>query len=115
MARNEEFYTADGKRVRIGMRVFTSNCRWATVTSLGESYDDDGWFDVLEDGDSRPETINGERCHTRNMITGIPDPSPVLPLCCAVCASEITGEGTTYTHADTGATYAHAARPRTNR
>jgi hypothetical protein len=46
-------------QVTIGLRVFTTNCRWGTVTGLGESYDEAGWFGVTEDGRVDVSSISG--------------------------------------------------------
>ena len=70
-------YTADGVAITPGLRVFTNNCRWGTVTYEDSPAYNPGWFWVEEDRDGRyggAYLLNGERMSTRDLITGSTDP-----------------------------------------
>jgi len=57
------YFTSDGVQIEPGLRVFTNNARWGTVTDdRAGAYD--GWFNVDED-DKGKTLLNGERMSTR--------------------------------------------------
>lgn len=64
--------TSDGAAIKVGLRVFTINCRWGTVATVPDTFRNN-WFYVDEDDAGRC-LLNGERVATRNNITGTPDP-----------------------------------------
>lgn len=71
-------FTSEGIPVTAGLRVFTSNCRWATVIDCGEPYDDEGWFTVAEDGTGSRTLLNASRVAVRDNITHTTDPEATL-------------------------------------
>jgi hypothetical protein len=69
-----EYKTADGVLITPGLRVFTNDWEWGTVTERqferggmsdpgGEYFD--GWFEVQLDGRTGYKIYNGERMTTR--------------------------------------------------
>jgi len=59
------YRTSDGVAIVPGLRVFTIDCAWGTVSAdMVGAYD--GWFNVEYDDGRRP-LPNGERMSTRDL------------------------------------------------
>ena len=62
--------TTDGVTITEGLHVFTSDCRWGSVTMRAPSYGD-GWWYVRADGapGHTGAAYNGERLATHDYIS----------------------------------------------
>lgn len=71
--------TSDGVKIEIGLRVFTNDWSWGTVTEPPREWDDRGWWRVQIDADAKycagqTKTYNGERMTTRAPAGAPADP-----------------------------------------
>lgn len=66
----DEYKTANGVTIEVGLRVFTNDWSWGTVVAAPAEWDTDGWWKVTIDSDAKycagqTKTYNGERLTTR--------------------------------------------------